>query len=184
MSSMSIQEYMTWYQDYMSTNAYLILNFVVIILSFLTGKISAIIMRPELTRKKYGEMVELLENDKKRLDESWEEAFTYFSKGNTYLCLAMFLIVQFVFSIFTTNRDGIATTVLMFTIAVSMMEYRDNKNEYKKREKLLTEEQVKLMMQAEDLLDIENQDRVLNELENRGLIDKEKRKEIIKSMTH
>lgn len=182
---MSIQEFMIWYQDYISSDLYLILNMVVIIFSFITGKISAIIMRPELSREKYGDMVELLENDKNKLNESWKEAFTYLSKANTYLCLALFLILQFVFSIILeTKGDRIALTVLMFTAAVSIMEYRDNRKEYERREKVLTEEQLNLMMQAEDLKDMETQDRILTELEKSGIIDKEKRKEIIKSMAN
>ena len=179
---MSIQEFMIWYQNFISTNVYLVLNIVVIISSFFTGKISAIVMRPKLSRKKYGDMVELLEDDKNKLNESWKEAFTCLSKANTYLCLVLLLIVQFIFILFTTERDGITTTVLMFTVAVSIMEYRDNRNEYKRRAKVLTEEQLKLMMQAEEIKDIETQDRILTELENSGIIDREKRKKIIKSM--
>lgn len=182
---MSIQEFMIWYQDYISSDLYLILNVVAIIFSFLAGKISAIIMRPELSREKYGDMVELLENDKNKLSESWKEAFTYFSKANTYLFLALFLIVQLVFSIILeTEGDRIAITVLMFTATVSIMEFRDNRKEYKRREKVLIEEQLNLIMQAEDLKDMEFQDSILTELEKRGIIDKEKRKEIIKSMTN
>lgn len=184
MRCMSIKEIMIWYQNFISTDSYLVLNIVVIILSFLTGKISAIIMCHELSRKKYGNMVELLENDKKKLNESWKEAYTYLSKATTYLCLAVFLIIQLVFIIFATERDGITITVLMFTAAVSIMEYRDNKNEYKRRKKVLIKEQLNLMMLAEEIRDIEIQDRVLTALENSGIIDKEKRKEIIKSMTH
>ena len=40
------------------------------------------------------------------------------------------------------------------------------------------------MMQAEEIKDIEFQDKVLAELEKRGLIDNEKRIEIIKSIQH
>lgn len=184
MTHMRIREFMTWYKDFISTDAYLVLNLIAIILSFFTGKISAFIMRPELSKEKYGDMVELLESDKNKLNESWEEAFTCLSKANTYLCLVTLLTIQFVLIIFATERDGIATTVLMFTIAVSIMEYRDNRKEFKRREKVLTEEQLNLMMQAEDLKDMEFQDRVLTELEKSGIIDKEKRKEIIKSMTN
>ena len=180
---MNIQEFMIWYQDNVSFDLYLVLNIVVILFSFLAGEISAIIMRPELSKEKYGDMVELLENDKKKLNESWKEAFTYLAKANTYLCLALFLIAQLVLSIILeTKVDRIAVTVLMFTAAVSIMEYRDNRKEYQRREKVLTEEQLNLMMQAEDLKDMEFQDRILTELEKSGIIDNEKRKEIIKSM--
>lgn len=141
-------------------------------------------MQPELSKEKYGDMVELLEKDKNKLKESWREAYTCLSKANTYLCLALFLIVQFIFVLFTAERDGITTTVLMFTIAVSIMEYRDNRNEYKKREKILIEEQVNLMMQAEEIRDIETQDKILSELEKKGMIDKEKRKEIIQRLKY
>lgn len=181
---MSIQEIMIWYQNFISTDSYLVLNIVVIISSFFTGKISAIVMSSKLSKKRYGEILELIQDDTNKLSESWKEAYTCLSKANTYLCLALFLVVQFVLIIFTTERDGITTTVLMFTVAVSVMEYRDNKNEYQRREKVLKEEQLKLVMQAEDLRDIEKQDKILTELENSGMIDKEKRKEIIKSLTH
>lgn len=181
---MSIQEIMIWYQNFISTDSYLILNIGVIIFSFFTGKISASVMQPELSKEKYGDMVELLEKDKNKLKESWREAYTCLSKANTYLCLALFLIVQFIFVLFTAERDGITTTVLMFTIAVSIMEYRDNRNEYKKREKILIEEQVNLMMQAEEIRDIETQDKILSELEKKGMIDKEKRKEIIQRLKY
>ena len=62
------------------------------------------------------------------------------------------------------------------------MEYRDNKNEYERRKKFLTEEQRNLVTQADEIKDMEFQDKILTELENRGMIDKEKRKEIIKSI--
>ena len=139
-------------------------------------------MCSQLSKKRYGEVLEILENDKNKLNESWKEAYTCLSKANTYLCLAIFLIIQFAFSIFVTERDGISTTVLIFTAAVSLMEYRDNKNEYQKREKALVKEQLNLVMQAEDLRDIDFQDKILTELENSGVIDKEKRKEIIKNL--
>ena len=87
-------------------------------------------------------------------------------------------------NIFAANRDGITTTVLMFTIAVSVMEYRDNRSEYKRREKVLKSKQLNLIMQAEEIKDIEFEDKVLAELEKRGLIDNEKKIEIIKSIRH
>ena len=181
---MNIQDFLIGYKNFISTDSYLALNILVIIVSFFTGKISAIIMSSQLSKKRYGEILELLKNDKNKLNESWKEAFTCLSKANTYLCLALFLVVQFVLIIFTADRDGITTTVLMFTAAVSIMEYRDNRHEYKRREKVLSEEQLNLILQAEELRDIEIQDKVLTELENKGLIDKEKRKEIIKNLTH
>ena len=72
----------------------------------------------------------------------------------------------------------------MFTIAVSVMEYRDNRSEYKRREKVLKSKQLNLIMQAEEIKDIEFEDKVLAELEKRGLIDNEKKIEIIKSIRH
>ena len=74
--------------------------------------------------------------------------------------------------------------MLMFTIAVSVMEYRDNRSEYKRREKVLKSKQLNLIMQAEEIKDIEFEDKVLAELEKRGLIDNEKKIEIIKSIRH
>ena len=98
--------------------------------------------------------------------------------------LVLVLLIQFVLNIFAANRDGITTTVLMFTIAVSVMEYRDNRSEYKRREKVLKSKQLNLIMQAEEIKDIEFEDKVLAELEKRGLIDNEKKIEIIKSIRH
>ena len=46
----------------------------------------------------------------------------------------------------------------------------------------MTEEQRNLVTQADEIKDMEFQDKILTELENRGMIDKEKRKEIIKSI--
>lgn len=89
---MSIREIMMWYQNFISTDAYLVLNIAVIIFSFFAGKVSAIIMRPELSKKKYGELVELLEDDKNKLNESWKEAFTCLSKANTYFFLQYFFL--------------------------------------------------------------------------------------------
>lgn len=70
----------------------------------------------------------------------------------------------------------------MFTASVSIMEYRDNRDEYRRREKVLKEEQLNLMMQAEEIKDMDTQDRILTELENSGVIDKEKKKEIVKNI--
>ena len=44
--------------------------------------------------------------------------------------------------------------------------------------------QLNLIMQAEEIKDIEFEDKVLAELEKRGLIDNEKKIEIIKSIRH
>ena len=52
----------------------------------------------------------------------------------------------------------------------------------KEEKKFLTEEQRNLVTQADEIKDMEFQDKILTELENRGMIDKEKRKEIIKSI--
>ena len=181
---MNIQEFLIWYKNFISTDLYLVVNVLTITFSFFTGKISASIMSSQLSKKRYGEILELLRNDVNQLNESWKDAYTYLSKANTYLCLAIFLVVQFVLIIFLDERDGVAITVLMFTIAVSLMEYRDNKNEYKRREKVLKEEQLNLVLEAEDLKDIEMQDRILTMLEDNGVIDKEKRKDIINSMKY
>ena len=175
---------MEWYQEFIATDRYLIFNFVAIVLSFLVGEMSARIMMSSLSKKKYGNMIELLEENKNNLYESWREAYTYLSKAGTYLCLVLVLLIQFVLNIFAANRDGITTTVLMFTIAVSVMEYRDNRSEYKRREKVLKSKQLNLIMQAEEIKDIEFEDKVLAELEKRGLIDNEKKIEIIKSIRH
>ena len=182
MGGINLQKFMVWYQEFISTDKYLLFNFIIIVLSFFSGEMSARIMMSKLSKEKYGDMVELLEEDKNNLYESWREAYTYLSKAITYLCLVVVLSIQFVLIIFTANRDGITTTVLMFTIAVSIMEYRDNKNEYERRKKFLTEEQRNIVTQADEIKDMEFQDKILTELENRGMIDKEKRKEIIKSI--
>ena len=184
MEGMNLQKFMVWYQEFISTDKYLLLNFIIIVLSFFTGEMSARNMMSNLSKKKYGDMIELLDEDKNNLYELWREAYTYFSKAVTYLCLVVVLSIQFVLIIFSANRDGITTTVLMFTIAVSVMEYRDNRSEFKRREKGLKSKQLNLMMQAEEIKDIEVQDKVLAELEKRGLIDNEKRVEIIKSIQH
>lgn len=182
MSYMHIQEFVVWYKNFISTDLYLIINIIVIALSFASGRTSARIMCSSLSKKRYGETLEKLNDDVNKINESWKEAYTYFSKANTYLCLAIFLIIQFIMTIFINERDGISTTVLMFTIAVSIMEYRDNKSEYKKRGKTLIEEQLKIIMQAEELKNLEFQDKILTELEKKGFIDKEKRKEIINDL--
>lgn len=182
MEGMNLQKFMVWYQEFISTDKYLLLNFIIVVLSFFTGKMSARNMMSNLSKKKYGDMIELLDEDKNNLYELWREAYTYFSKAVTYLCLVVVLSIQFVLIIFSANRDGITTTVLMFTIAVSVMEYRDNRSEFKRREKGLKSKQLNLMMQAEEIKDIEVQDKVLAELEKRGLIDNEKKIEIIKSI--
>ena len=184
MGGMELQKFMVWYQEFISTDKYLLFNFIIIVLSFFAGEMSARSLMPKLSRKKYGDMIELLEEDKNNLYESWREAYTYLSKAVTYLCLVVVLSIQFVLIIFSVNRDGITTTVLMFTIAVSVMEYRDNRSEFKRREKILKNEQLNLMMQAEEIKDIEFQDKVLAELEKSGLIDNEKKIEIIKSIQH
>ena len=58
---------MEWYQEFIATDRYLIFNFVAIVLSFLVGEMSARIMMSSLSKKKYGDMIELLEENKNNL---------------------------------------------------------------------------------------------------------------------
>ena len=60
---------MEWYQEFIATDRYLIFNFVAIVLSFLVGEMSARIMMSSLSKKKYGDMIELLEENKNNLYE-------------------------------------------------------------------------------------------------------------------
>ena len=184
MKCMGIQELAILYKNWLSSDWYLVLNVVLIVFSFFSGNISAKVMCSQIAEKKYAKIFELIKIDKDKLNKEWKEAYSYLSKANTYMCLAIFLFVQFVLTILTMERDGITTTVVMFTIAVSIMEYRDNKNEFKKREKVVSEKHLDLILQAEELKNMEFQDRILTELENSGIIDKEKRKEIIKSFSN
>lgn len=182
MESMSFQEIIIWYQNLVSANRYLVLNMLLIIFSFFSGKICAIFMGPKLTGKKYSEMIVLLKDEQDKLRAKWKEAYTYFSKACTYLCLALLTAIQFVVGILGTEKDGIGLTVLMYTVAVSIMEYRDNTSEYKKRLEILKCEQSNFENQAREIRDIEFEDKILTNLENEGRIDKEKRKDIINSM--
>ena len=182
MESMSFQEIIIWYQNLISSNRYLVLNMLLIIFSFFSGKICAIFMAPKLIGKNYSEMIVLLKDEQDKLRAKWKEAYTYFSKACTYLCLALFTVIQFVVGILGTEKDGIGLTVLMYTVAVSIMECRDNTSEYKKRLEILKCEQSNFENQVREIRDITFQDKILADLENGGFIDKEKRKDIINSM--
>ena len=80
MESMSFQEIIIWYQNLVSANRYLVLNMLLIIFSFFSGKICAIFMGPKLTGKKYSEMIVLLKDEQDKLRTSGKKRILTFQK--------------------------------------------------------------------------------------------------------
>lgn len=173
------------------SNHYMWIYVIILLSSIFQGKMStwyAMKGINKITSSRYKIVEELRSEliEKLKTKEKLTDYYNCCIKYGTYLALGIISFGQLVGLYIANNVDRISMTnrinisVCMFTMTISIMEYRDNKRISEKMTAEINIETSQILEEYEDLEDIARKDFVLDKLVKLNRITEEQRLEFIK----